>query len=145
MKLRAMVIDDSKVMRTMVMESLKKTGLAEFDFTEAGDGQDALGKFHPKKIDIVFADWNMPNMSGVDFVREVRAMDKTDHIPIVMVTSEKTIAKMEEALDEAGANAFISKPFTVDYLIQKLGPVFDELEEQKKGSGGGLFNKLVGG
>jgi two-component system, chemotaxis family, chemotaxis protein CheY len=125
MKLRALVVDDSRVMRAMVMDSLRKTHLAEFEFCEAEDGADALGKFNPKKTDIIFADWNMPNMSGVEFVREVRAMGKTEHIPIIMVTSEKTISKMEEALDSAGANAFISKPFTVEYMQQKLGPVLD--------------------
>jgi two-component system, chemotaxis family, chemotaxis protein CheY len=143
MKLRALVVDDSKVMRAMVMESLRKTCLAEFEFTEAVDGADALGKFNPKKVDMAFVDWNMPNMSGVDFVREARAMGHTEHIPIIMVTSEKTIGKMEEALDSAGANAFISKPFTVEYMIQKLGPVIESLE--KKGSGGGFLSKLVGG
>ena len=84
------------------------------DFTPACD---------PKKTDIVFADWNMPNMSGVEFVRQVRAMGETEHIPIVMVTSERTISRIEEALDSAGANTFISKPFTVEYMRRKIGPV----------------------
>lgn len=128
MKLRALVVDDSRVMRKMVMDSLNKTNLAEFEFSEAEDGADALNKFNPKKTDIVFADWNMPNMSGVDFAREVRAMGDTEHIPIVMVTSEKTMAKIEEALDSAGANAFISKPFTVEYMLRKIGPVIRALE-----------------
>jgi two-component system, chemotaxis family, chemotaxis protein CheY len=129
LKLRALVVDDSRIMRSMVMESLRKTNLAEFEFTEAVDGEDAVKKFHRDKIDIIFADWNMPNMSGVDFARHVRGQGKTEHIPIIMVTSEKTLSKMEEALDDAGANAFISKPFTVDYMLQKLGRVVDELEK----------------
>lgn len=128
MKLRALVVDDSRVMRKMVMDSLNKTNLADFEFSEAEDGADALDKFNPKKTDIVFADWNMPNMSGVDFAREVRAMGDTEHIPIIMVTSEKTMAKIEEALDSAGANAFISKPFTVEYMLRKIGPVIRALE-----------------
>lgn len=130
MKLRALVVDDSRVMRMMVKDSLSKTNLAEFEFTEAVDGADALDKFNPKKTDIIFADWNMPNMSGVDFAREVRAMGNTEHIPIVMVTSEKTMSKIEEALDSAGANAFISKPFTVEYMLRKIGPVIRALEEK---------------
>ena len=128
MKLRALVVDDSRIMRSMVMESLRKTNLAEFEFTEAVDGQDAVQKFHKDKIDIIFADWNMPNMSGVDFARHVRGLGKTEHIPIIMVTSEKTLSKMEEALDNAGANAFISKPFTVEYMLQKLGKVIASLD-----------------
>ena len=130
MKLRALVIDDSKIMRAMVMQSLQKSALADFEFTEAVDGADALQKFHPKKIDIVFADWNMPNLSGVDFVREMRRGGKADHVPVVMVTSEKTVSKVEEALDRAGANAFISKPFTVDYIVRKVGPIIQGIERQ---------------
>jgi two-component system, chemotaxis family, chemotaxis protein CheY len=143
-KLNAMVIDDSRVMRGMVMQSLRNTGLAEFDFVEAEDGQDGLGKFNPKNIDIIFVDWNMPNMSGIDFVRRVRSTGKTEHIPIIMVTSEKTMGKMDEALDQAGANAYVCKPFTVDYLHQKIAPLTEKIAEKQKKSGG-FFSKLTGG
>lgn len=148
MKLRALVIDDSRVMRNMVMESLRRTQLAEFEFTEAEDGSDALGKFNVKTTDIVFVDWNMPKMSGIDFVRKARALGKTEHIPIVMVTSEKAIGKVEEALDKAGATAYISKPFTVEYMQKKLSPIIDEVSKRqvdKPAASGGFFSKLVGG
>ena len=145
MKLRALVIDDSRVMRNMVMESLRRTSLAEFEFGEAQDGAEALSKFSPKLFDIVFADWNMPNMSGIDFVRKVRAMGKTEHVPVVMVTSEKTVGKVEEALDKAGANGFISKPFTVEYMQKKLSPIIDDLAKRQEKPAGGFFSKLVGG
>ena len=146
MKLRALVIDDSRVMRSMVMQTLRQTGLADFEFTEAEDGADAVSKFSPKNIDIVFADWNMPNMTGIDFVRKVRASGKTDHIPIIMVTSEKTMDKMDTALDKAGANAYICKPFSVQDLERKIGKLVKEVEDrQQKSGGGGFFSKLVGG
>ena len=141
MKLRALVVDDSRVMRSMVMKEVSASGLAEFEFTEAEDGADALKKFHPNKIDIAFVDWNMPNMSGIEFVRRVRAMGKTEHIPLVMVTSEKTMGKIEEALDEAGANAFVSKPFTSEMLDRKLSPLVKDIEERNS-SHGGFFSKL---
>lgn len=145
MKLRALVIDDSRVMRNMVMESLRRTALAEFEFSEAEDGSDALTKFNPKTTDIVFADWNMPNMSGIEFVRKVRSMGKTEHVPIVMVTSEKTVSKIEEALDAAGANAYITKPFTVDYMQKKLSPLIEGMDKPAtdKPAAGGFFSKLV--
>ncbi len=147
MKLRALVIDDSKVMRSMVMQTLNRTGLAEFEFIEAEDGVDAVNKFNVKNTDIVFADWNMPNMTGIDFVRKVRSMGKTEHIPIIMVTSEKTMDKVETALDKAGANAYICKPFTVDDMQRKIGKIIQEVSEHKEkaASGGGFFSKLVGG
>lgn len=94
---------------------------------KATDGQDALTKFDPKEIDIGFVDWNMPNMTGIEFVREVRSLygGGMTGCPLVMVTSEKTIGKIQEALDEAGADAFICKPFTVEELQSKLKKVVE--------------------
>jgi two-component system chemotaxis response regulator CheY len=128
-KLKALVIDDSRIMRQMVMESLRKAKHAEFEFTEAEDGQVALAKLAETDVHIAFVDWNMPNMSGIKFVRAVRAIEKRDDkepIPMVMVTSEKTLSKVEEALDEAGADSFISKPFTVETLELKLKKVIEK-------------------
>lgn len=142
MKLRALVIDDSRVMRNMVMESLRRTQLAEFEFAEAEDGADGLKKFNPKSTDIIFVDWNMPNMSGIDFVRAVRKTEKTTKVPIIMVTSEKSVGKLEEALDRAGANAYVSKPFTVEYIQRKLSPIVDDISAKAK-AGGGFFSKLM--
>ena len=142
MKLKALVVDDSRVMRSMVMKEVNASGLGEFEFTEAEDGADALKKFHPSKIDIAFVDWNMPNMSGIEFVRKVRAMAETKHIPVVMVTSEKTMGKVQEALDEAGANAFISKPFTSETLDRKLAPLIKDIEARSD-SRGGFFSKML--
>ena len=142
MTLRALIIDDSRVMRNMVMQTLRKTDLAEFEFTEAEDGADALSKFHPKKTDIVFADWNMPKMNGIEFVREVRSNKKAAHIPIIMVTSEKSMGKVETALDEAGASEYICKPFTPDQLKRKLAPILEGMSKASEQSGG-FFSKLV--
>jgi two-component system chemotaxis response regulator CheY len=149
MKLRALVVDDSRVMRNLVMQSVRKTELAEFEFIEAEDGSDALGKFNPKAIDIMFVDWNMPKMTGIDFVRKVRATGKTEHIPIVMVTSEKSMGKMQDALDSAGANEYITKPFGPDELSRKLTKLIAGIPSHKSedaaGKSGGFFGKLFGG
>jgi two-component system, chemotaxis family, chemotaxis protein CheY len=145
LKLKALVVDDSRVMRAMVVDRLAKMEVAEFTFTEAEDGQDALEKCGAGKFDIVFADWNMPRMSGMEFLRALRQTAAGATVPVIMVTSEKTMAKMEEAIDEGGASAFISKPFTLEYLRQKLVPVLEAMEkaaaapEKKKG---GLFSRL---
>jgi two-component system chemotaxis response regulator CheY len=120
---KALVIDDSAVMRKIVMKSLNEAQFGEFEFVEAGDGAEALEKVKETQFDIAFIDWNMPNMSGIEFVREVRTLERREDrekIPLVMVTSEKTMAKVQEALDEAGADQFISKPFTVEELQRKL-------------------------
>ena len=89
-----------------------------FEFTQAEDGQIALEKFKSGDFDIAFVYWNMPNMTGVDFVKEVRKLEKfndLDPMVTVMVTSERTIGKIQVALDEAGADGF-SKPFTAAEL-----------------------------
>ena len=160
-KLKALVIDYSGVMRKTVMQSLEKTGLAEFEFVEAEDGADALAKFDPA-IHIAFVDWNMPNMTGVEFVRKVRELtrqsDEPENIPLVMVISEKTMAKVQEALDQAGADAFISKPFTVEEMQRKLKSVIQkaelvqirrlrrqrELQAAPPKPNGGILSKLFG-
>lgn len=145
MEMKAMVIDDSRVMRMMVMKSLRETQLAEFEFTEAEDGEDALAKYEAAQPEILFVDWNMPKMSGIEFVRKVRETVDASEVPIIMVTSEKTMGKVEEALDSAGANEYICKPFTVEQLTAKLGGIIEQIEANKSGSGGGgFFSKFRG-
>jgi len=138
-ELNTLVVDDSGIMRKMVMRNLAETGLAEFSFVEAKDGQEALEKFDPEHTDAVFVDWNMPNMNGVDFVRKLRET-QTKHVLVVMVTSEKTMGKIEEALDSAGADGYVVKPFTAAVLKQKLEPLFEQIVEDQKA---GFFTKLA--
>lgn len=143
-KLKALVVDDSRVMRNMVMEALRKSQLADFEFTEAEDGQDALTKLAAAPVHIAFVDWNMPNMTGIEFVKAARGAAKAARetpIPMVMVTSEKTIGKIEEALDQAGADGFIIKPFTADEMAKKLAKVVEragqlQLRKLREAQGG---------
>ncbi len=145
--LRALVIDDSNVMRNMVMNALRKARLAEFEFVEAVDGADALAKFSPAAIDICFVDWNMPNMTGVEFIRKARARGDAFHVPMVMVTSEQTVTKIEEALAQAGADAYICKPFTHEDMRMKLERVINKVLTAKTASAQpkeGFFSRLFG-
>jgi two-component system, chemotaxis family, chemotaxis protein CheY len=142
MQVNALVVDDSGIMRKMVMRTLTESRLAQFTFTEAGDGLEALERFDSKKTDMIFVDWNMPNMSGIDFVRKLRATEKR-HVPIVMITTEGTMGKVEEALDDAGADSYVVKPFTAEILQRKLERLFGELGKTKKKSKG-FFSKLAG-
>jgi two-component system chemotaxis response regulator CheY len=126
-----MVVDDSGIMRKMVMRCLHETKLAAFTFTEATDGVDALAKFDPATMQLLFVDWNMPNMNGIDFVRKVRGERKSD-VAIVMITTEGTIGKVEEAMDQCGVNGYVVKPFTAEVLQKKLSPIVDQLYEAQK-------------
>jgi two-component system, chemotaxis family, chemotaxis protein CheY len=146
MKIRVLIADDSKVMRGIVMSTVNSSQLAEFEFVEAENGEDAADKFDPATIDMVFTDWNMPKVNGVDFVKEVRRRPGGENTPVIMVTSEKAMGKMEQALDEAGADAYICKPFTSEDVVRTLSKFIDDITQRKqKSTKGGFFGKLMGG
>lgn len=123
-KIKALVVDDSKIMRSQVKRALDQIMLAEFEYEEAMDGEDALSKFNDD-IDILFVDWNMPKMTGVEFARAIRDKGYAD-IPIIMVTAEKSMGKVDKALNEGGANEYITKPFTADKMAKAIGDYFDD-------------------
>lgn len=141
MDIHAMVVDDSGIMRKMVMKSLRESKLADFIFTEAVDGQDALAKFDPSVIKMMFVDWNMPNMTGIDMVRKLRETQQT-HVPVVMITTEGTMGRVEEAMEQCGVDGYVIKPFTVDILRKKLEPLFEKIQESQKKSKG-FFGRLA--
>ena len=143
MKIRALVADDSKSMRAIVMAGLRHAQLGEFEFSEAVDGEDCLNKFAPQEYDILFIDWNMPKMNGIDVVRKLRENPDNDHVKMVMLTSNTTQQFLTEALDDAGANQCISKPFTPKEMHSKLIDIIDAVIKHKK-SGGGLLGKIFG-
>lgn len=142
--LKALVVDDSRVMRNMMMQSLRHTRLAEFEFIEAVDGPDAMEKFDPVEIDIAFVDWNMPQMTGLEFVRQVRSLGTNRHIPMVMITSEKSSSRIEESLRNTGANGYICKHHSVDELQEQLQKLIDQIESMKGSQvrGGSWLAKL---
>lgn len=123
-KIKALVVDDSKIMRSAVKRALNQLMLADFEYVDAKDGEDALEKFNDD-IEIMFVDWNMPNMTGVEFAQEVRKQGN-DHIPIIMVTAEKSMGKVDKALNEGGANEYVTKPFTADKMHKAISDYFDE-------------------
>ncbi|MBO6793838.1 MAG: response regulator [Balneolaceae bacterium] len=136
--IRALVVDDSKIMRSQVKRALDQVTIAEFEYEEAMDGEDALEKFNDD-IDMLFVDWNMPKMTGVEFARAVRDQGY-EHIPIIMVTAEKSMGKVDKALTEGGADEYITKPFTAEKMSSTIAKFFDERgnlitgepEEEKK-------------
>lgn len=115
----ALVADDSSVIRKLLAGMLEdKCGFT--NIVQAKDGADALKSSKLGDFDIIFLDWNMPEMLGIDVLRAIRKTDKTT--PIVMVTSEKEGARVVEALD-AGANNYIIKPFEPSLLASKIKQV----------------------
>ena len=117
---KVLIIDDSAVMRKIIQRNIQQSGLLVDEFVEAGDGREGLEKVTSNNIDLILCDWNMPNMTGIDFVKAIRGSGQKSSIPIVMVTTEGGEAKIEEAKN-SGANGYLTKPFTPDQLKSKLG------------------------
>jgi two-component system chemotaxis response regulator CheY len=114
-----LVVDDSAMMRKIVIKNLKDCGY-EVTVVEAGDGKEGLQKFQAGGVDLILTDWNMPNMDGLGMVREIRKLDPEKKVPIIMVTTEGSADKVKEAV-LAGANNDLAKPFTPDRFKEKLG------------------------
>ncbi len=118
---KVLLVDDSAVMRKIIQRNIKETGLIVDEFVEAGDGNQALDKVNANgDLDLILLDWNMPNMSGIEFVKTLRSLNLDRRIPVVMVTTEGSDAKVSEA-KESGADGYLTKPFTADQLRDTLG------------------------
>ena len=118
---KVLLVDDSEVMRKIIQRNIKETGLVVDEFVEAGDGNQALDKVNANgDLDLILLDWNMPNMSGIEFVKTLRSLNLSKRIPVVMVTTEGSDAKVSEA-KESGADGYLTKPFTADQLRDTLG------------------------
>lgn len=113
-----LIVDDSSTMRKIISRSLRQAGLAVDEIFEAGDGIEGLNVLGSKNVDLILSDINMPNMDGLEFIKQVRANGKS--VPIVMITTEGGEDILKEAIS-SGASDSIKKPFTPDQLGQKLG------------------------
>jgi len=113
---RALVIDDSKSIRSILSKILMEIG---FTVEEAGNGLEALDVIKKEKVDLALVDWNMPDMNGYEFIQEVRKDNTYKDMRMMMVTTETEMNKVVEAL-EAGANEYVMKPFTKEMIIEKL-------------------------
>lgn len=114
-----LIVDDSGSLRQVVGISLRQNG---YDVLEACDGQDALRKLTGQKVHLIISDVNMPNMDGITFVKQVKQLPAYRFVPVVMLTTESQASKKAEG-QEAGAKAWVVKPFRPDQLIgvvQKL-------------------------
>lgn len=121
--MRILVVDDFHTMRRIVINLLKQLGFS--NVVEAGDGREALEKVHTDKIDLVVSDWNMPNMTGIDFLKELRADEKYKTLPFIMVTAEGKKENVIAAV-HAGVSNYVVKPFNAATLKEKLIKVVGE-------------------
>lgn len=108
-----MTVDDSASVRQMVTFTLKKAG---YEVVEAVDGKDGLTKLSGAKVNMIITDLNMPNMDGIEMIRNVRAMAQYKFIPIILLTTESQDDKKKEG-KKAGATGWIIKPFKPEQLL----------------------------
>jgi two-component system chemotaxis response regulator CheY len=119
---KLLIVDDSKAMRMIVRRSLQQVArIGEHEIVESTNGEDALQKLRTDRFDLVLADWNMPQMSGLELLRAIRA--EHNDVKFGFVTSEGTDDVRSIAMD-AGAQFLIVKPFTPEALDAALSPIF---------------------
>lgn len=116
-KIQVLVIDDSRTMRLILGRMLGDLGL---EVTEATNGRDALAQLDAGlSPSVILVDWNMPEMTGIEFVEAVRRPPYESTAKVVMVTTETEVPQVRRAL-ESGADEYVMKPFTSDAIIEKL-------------------------
>lgn len=125
-ELKFLVVDDFSTMRRIVRNLLKEVGITNVD--EAEDGQIALQKLRSEEFNFVVSDWNMPNMTGIQLLREIRADANLKHLPVLMVTAEAKKENIVEAA-QAGASGYVVKPFTAATLDEKLQKIFQQMQK----------------
>jgi two-component system chemotaxis response regulator CheY len=115
--MRALVVEDSKTIRMILCEYLRKMGI---QVVEAADGREALERLKEMSPpDLMLVDWNMPVMNGIDFIRAVRELHVYDPLPLIMITTNSEYEHLGVAM-EAGANEYIQKPCTFDAPREKI-------------------------
>lgn len=115
--MKILIVDDSKAMRMIVTRTMRQAGFGEHDFVEAADGAEGLRAVAETAPDLVLSDWNMPEVTGIEFLRALR--ERGDTVRFGFVTSESTDV-MRQTATEAGALFLIAKPFTADTFTQAL-------------------------
>ena len=117
--LDVLIVDDSAAIRKILQRVLRQTEIPIGTVYEAGDGVEALETLRRQAIGLVLSDINMPNMDGLEFLTKMRAEEVWCGIPVLMVSTEGTQAKVLEAV-ERGASGYVRKPFTAEQIQEKL-------------------------
>jgi two-component system chemotaxis response regulator CheY len=122
--IKILVVDDFATMRKVIRNLLKQVGY--LNIIEAEDGVVALRLLKSQKIALVISDWNMPNMTGLDLLKAVRADEELKKTPFLMVTAEALQDNVIAAV-KAGVNNYIVKPFTAEVLNEKITKILEKL------------------
>ena len=121
MNMKVLVVDDFATMRKIVRNILKQIGFT--NIVEADDGAAAMSIIKKDKIDFVVTDWNMPNMTGLELLQNIRAEEKAKDMPVLMVTAEGLAENVVDAV-KSGVDNYIVKPFTAETVQAKIEQIF---------------------
>lgn len=117
--MNVLIVDDSAAIRKILQRVLSQANVPISQVFEASDGFEALNVLRANRVGLILSDINMPNMDGLQFLSEVRAVDEWKSVPVVMITTEGSHAKVMEAV-QLGASGYVRKPFTPDQIKEKL-------------------------
>jgi len=124
--MKILVVDDFSTMRRIVRNLLVELGFSNPLIQEADDGENAIAMLRSQPFDLVVTDWNMPNMTGIDLLKAIRAEASLKGLPVLMVTAENNRDQIIAAA-QAGVNGYIVKPFTAVTLKEKLTKIFERI------------------
>jgi two-component system chemotaxis response regulator CheY len=120
--IRALIVDDSSVMRKIVERSLRQAGMELEQVLEAANGAEALVLLKNNHVDIILCDINMPVMDGLEFIKQLPSVANAKGVPVVMITTEGSEGHVVQAIS-AGARGYIRKPFTADQVKEQIIPM----------------------
>jgi two-component system, chemotaxis family, chemotaxis protein CheY len=126
-KLKVLIVDDSAVMRKIVERALRQAGLDIGEVLEASNGAEALVEVEKGSLDIILSDINMPVMDGLEFLKNLSKVEAGKGVPVVMITTEGSEARVVEALS-VGAKGYIRKPFTPEQVKERVAPLIGVLK-----------------
>jgi two-component system, chemotaxis family, chemotaxis protein CheY len=124
-KVRALIVDDSSVMRKIVERSLRQAGIDLSEVREASNGAEGLGVLAESAVDLILCDINMPVMDGIEFLRQIQTVQNAKGVPVVMITTEGSESHVVQALS-IGARGYIRKPFTPEQVKEHVVPLLED-------------------
>ena len=130
MAFNILIADDSETMRAVVKKAVDMAGVPVGEFHEAANGKEALAILEDHWIDVILSDINMPEMGGMELLKEIKANEDYKRIPLIFVTTESSDARMDEA-KELGVAGYIKKPFVPETIKKILYEVLEKAYEHK--------------
>lgn len=125
-EIRILLVDDMESMRGIIKSTLQKLGVVNIH--TAINGYDAIKTLSKKEVDLVISDWDMPKVTGIEFLKYMRSTTKYKKMPVILLTASNERSRVKEAI-EAGASDYLTKPFKAADLEQKLTKLIDKINQ----------------